>query len=148
MLALSHAREHHLRSAVESIRDQGLNYVEIADIAKSALTIPAPPVVLKEKYDADVAEMNERLVDRRKTLIEKGVECEEMRKALEREREEMHTARELLSLAAKLLRGANEDADRLAKLVGLLVEDGPGWSLAEWDSAAREALAAHDTRKP
>jgi hypothetical protein len=94
-------------------------------------------------YQGLVAEMNDRLIERQRTLLEKGMECEEMRKALERERAEMRTARELLNLAAKQLREANKDADRLAKLV----EDGPGWSLTEWDSSAREVLAAHKARK-
>lgn len=82
MLALSRAREHQLRTAVESILNQGLSYVEIADIAKNALAVPAPPVVLKEEYDQVVAELNERLMERQVTLMAKGVECEEMRKLL------------------------------------------------------------------
>jgi chromosome segregation ATPase len=55
-------------------------------------------------YQGRVSEMNDRLIERQRTLIEKGAECEEMRKALNRLQAELATANELLNTAGIALR--------------------------------------------
>jgi hypothetical protein len=55
-------------------------------------------------HAADMAEMNDRLMDRQQTLIEKGIECEEMRKLLELSCGLMQTSDQLLDVAIEQAR--------------------------------------------
>ena len=58
----------------------------------------------QKAHAMDMVEMNDRLLDRQQTLIEKGIECEEMRKLLELSCGLMQTSDQLIDVAIEQAR--------------------------------------------
>ena len=119
-------------------------------------TVGVPWWEFAELLETEIAELNERLIERQKTLIQKGVECEEMRKALYAEKA---FVMRLLGLSEKL-QAAEADAARLAVALEDIAARGrphagspPGYpdgcecELCEDFDSISCALAAYETRK-
>lgn len=86
----------------------------------------------------------------RKELLSKDAQIAGLQRSLEKSHYDCRVHEDYIAdCQAQIakLQEAEEDAERLAKLVSDAIDEGPDWSISEWDKDAKQALAAHEARK-